>query len=397
MDAQIFDAIRTPRGNGRPGGAFHGKRPIELVGRLLRATQERTGVDPDLIDDLLLGCVTQVGEQGANIARTAILDAGFSDTIPGATLNRFCTSGLDAVNLAAAKVSCGMESLILAGGVESMSRVPMMSDNGAWFADPVVRERTRFIHMGVAADLIASLYGVTRAEADAFAVRSHHRAAKAVEEHRFRSIIPVWTDSGEVAADERIRPEITVESLASRRPSFEDAGAAGADAVCLLAYPELAAVEHIHHSGSSPGMVDGASLVLVGTRAMGDRLGLRPRGRVRSWANAAVDPVVMLTAPIGATQLAVERAGITLGDVDAFEVNESFSATVLAWERALGVDPDKVNPNGGAIAMGHPLGATGGMLISAVLDELERVDGTFGLVTLCGGGGVGVATVIERV
>lgn len=400
MEAYVYEAIRTPRGAGKAGGGLAGVSSIELLAGMFRALAARTGLDPSTVDDVLIGCVTQVGEQGANVAKIAALMAGWSDAVPAMTLDRFCASGLDAVNLAAAKVSSGMEELVVAGGVESMSRVPMMSDRGAWYADPAVARATGFVHMGVAADLVATLDGTTRDECDAWALRSHARAAAAWREGRFaRAVVPVRDAAGEVvlARDEWIREGLTAAKLAALPAIFAEAGAKGGDAVALGRYPQLAAVDHVHTVASAPGVVDGAALVLIGSRAAGERLGLRPRARVRSYANASVEPVAMLTAPAPATERALARAGMTVADVDRHEVNESFSAVVLRYVRALGVDPERVNVDGGAIAMGHPLGASGALLVGALLESMERDDRAVGVVSMCAGAGLGAATVIERV
>jgi acetyl-CoA C-acetyltransferase len=400
MDAYIYDAIRTPRGAGKAGGGLSGVRPVALLAGLYRELAARTGVDPAVIDDIVLGCVTQVGEQGANLAKVAALYAGWSDRVPGMTLDRFCASGLDAVNLAAAKVSSGMEDLVVAGGVESMSRVPMMSDQGAWYSDPEVARATGFVHMGVSADLIATLDGVTRAQCDAWALRSHARASAARREGHFaRSLVPVRDGSGAVVLerDEWIREGLTAEKLAALPAVFAEAGRRGGDAIALGRYPEAGAIAHVHTVASAPGVVDGAALVLIGNKAAGERYGLRARARVRSYANASVEPVVMLTAPAPATRKALARAGMSIGDVDRYEMNESFSAVVLRYLRELELDADRVNVDGGAIALGHPLGATGAVLLGTLLDALERDDRAVGVVAMCAGAGLGAATVIERV
>ncbi len=400
MDAYIYDAIRTPRGAGKARGGLAGVRPIELLAGLFRALAARTGVDPAVVDDVVLGCVTQVGEQGANLAKIAALYAGWSHAVSGVTLDRFCASGLDAVNLAAAKVSSGMEDLVVAGGVESMSRVPMMSDGGAWFTDQDVARATGFVHMGVSADLIATLDGVTREECDAWALRSHVRAAAArANGHFARSLVPVMGADGATVLDrdEWIREGLTAAKLAALPAVFADVGAQGGDARALARYPEAGAIAHVHTVASAPGVVDGAALVLIGNRAAGERHGLRPRARIRAYANASVEPVVMLTAPAPAARKALARAGMSVADVDRHEMNESFSAVVLRYVRELGLDADRVNVDGGAIALGHPLGATGAVLVGTLLDALERADRAVGVVAMCAGAGIGAATVIERV
>jgi acetyl-CoA C-acetyltransferase len=400
MEAYILDVIRTPRGAAKANGALQPVKPIDLIAMLYRELQERSGLDSAAVDDIVLGCVTQTGEQGANIARIAALYAGWDDAIPGVTLNRFCASGLDAINYAALKVSSGLEQLVVAGGVESVSRVPMFSDAGAWFADPQVSAATRFVHMGVAADLLATLESFERAELDAYAVQSHQRAARARDSGAFaRSLVPVRDLDGGVLLDrdELIRDDMSLERLARLEPSFAALGAEGADQLALERYPQIMQLRHLHHRGNSPALADGAAVALVGDRAKADQLGLRPRARIRSFANHAVEPILMLTAAQAATERALQRAGLTVDDIDLFEFNEGFAATVLKFLRDLRIDPERLNVNGGTIAMGHALGATGGMLIATLLDELERRDLQFGLAAISGGAGLGVATVIERV
>ena len=395
-EALVYEAIRTPRGRGRAEGALAGVSPIRLVGGLLAALTRR-GLDPERVDDVVLGCVTQVGEQGTDIARMAVLVAGWPDAVPGATVSRFCTSGLDAVTQSAARVMAGMDALIVAGGVESMSRVPMFSDKGAWFADPEVARQTRFVHMGLSADLIAARDGRSREALDAWALRSHQRAWAAWEEGRFdQSVVPVCGPDGAplLSRDERVRPELTMEALAQRPASFAQLGQQGGDDLLRAAYPDLAEVPHLHTSGTSPGIVDGAALVVVGSRSAGEAMGLRPRARILSFAQAAVDPVLMLTGTVPATQKALARAGLSVEDIDLWEINESFSAPVLHVVDALGLDPATVNIDGGAIAMGHPLGATGAMLVGTLVDALTRRGGGRGVVSLCGGAGVASAAVI---
>lgn len=400
MDAFVYEAIRTPRGAGKPGGGLSGVRPVELLAGLFRELTARTAIDSAAIDDVVLGCVTQVGEQGANLAKVAALYAGWSEHVSGMTLDRFCASGLDAVNLAAAKVASGMEDLVVAGGVESMSRVPMMSDQGAWFADPEVARATGFVHMGISADLIATLDGVTREQCDAWALRSHERAAAARAAGRFaRSLVPVHDAGGAVLLDrdEWIREGLSAAKLAALNPAFAEAGAKGGDAVARAKYPQAGEVRHVHTVASAPGVVDGAALVLVGNRAAGEKHGLRPRARVRAFANASAEPTIMLTAPAPATRKALAKAGLGVGDVGRFEMNESFSAVVLRYLRELELDPERVNVDGGAIAMGHPLGATGAVLLGTLLDGMERDGVGVGVVAMCAGAGIGAATVIERV
>ena len=398
-DAFIFEAIRTPRGRGRAGGGLASVRPVHLITGLLGELQRRSGLDPAAVEDVILGCVTPIGEQGANIARTAVLAAGWDQRVPGVQLNRFCASGLEAVNLAAAMVRSGWEHLVLAGGVESMSRVPIGSDGGALMDDPEISQAVGFVPQGIGADLIATLDGFNREELDAFAVESQRRAATARAEGRFaRSIVPVRDASGQVllAEDEHIRPGTTLEALAKLPPAFAQLGASGFDAVALRRYPHLERIEHLHTAGNSSGIVDGAALVLVGSEARGRALGLTPRARIVSVAVVGSEPTIMLTGPAPAARLALERAGLRFDDIDLFEINEAFAAVVLHFQRETGVDLERINVNGGAIALGHPLGATGAMILGTLLDELERRNGRYGLAALCVGGGMGIATIIER-
>jgi len=395
-EAYVFDAVRTPRGRGKPTGALHEVKPISLVTGLINALRERNnGLDG--IDDVVMGIVTPVGEQGGVLPRSAALLAGLPDTVAGVQLDRFCGSGLEAVNQAAARIRSGWEDLILAGGVESMSRNPMGSDGGAWFLDPQTALATDFVPQGVSADLIATLEGFSRAEVDAYAVRSQDLAAKAWAGGRFaRSIVPVADPNGLeiLAVDEHPRPDTTADALARLKPSF-----AGLpfDVVALRKYHWLPRIGHVHHAGNSSGIVDGAALVLIGSADAGTRLGLTPRARIVGAAVTGADPTLMLTGPAPATRKALATAGLTLDDIDLFEINEAFAAVVLKYIRDLDLDPDRVNVNGGAIALGHPLGATGAMLLGTALDELERRDLRRAVVTLCIGGGMGVATVLERV
>ncbi|EFC83374.1 acetyl-CoA C-acetyltransferase [Parafrankia sp. EUN1f] len=400
-EAFIYDAVRTPRGKNR-GGALHGTKPVDLVVGLIQALLERNpGLDPTRIDDIVLGVVSPVGEQGGDIARTAALVAGLPDVVAGVQVNRFCASGLEAVNLAAQKVGSGFESLVLAGGVESMSRVPLGSDGGAYVQDPTTAYDSYFVPQGVSADLIATLEGFTREDVDAFAVRSQERADTAWREGRFaRSIVPVTDLNGVLLldTDEHRRAGTTVESLGKLKPSFAALGdQAGFDAVALQKYHQLERIEHVHHAGNSSGIVDGASLVVIGDAAVGERLGLTPRARIVATAVIGSEPTIMLTGPTPATEKVLAKAGLTVDDIDLFELNEAFAAVVLKWQRDLKIPAEKVNVNGGAIALGHPLGATGAMILGTVLDELERTGGRRGLVTLCVGAGMGIATVIERV
>ncbi len=400
-EAFVYDAIRTPRGRGKKG-SLHGTKPVDLVVGLIDELRTRhPGLDENLIDDLILGVVSPLGDQGAVIARTAALAAGMPTTVAGLQINRFCASGLEAVNIAAQKVLSGWDRLIIAGGVESMSRVPIGSDGGAWAMDPATNYDTYFVPQGVGADLIATTEGFSRTDVDTYAVRSQQLAARAWQEGRFaRSVIPVRDRNGLVVLDhdEHMRPQSTVESLAALKPSFAAMGGAGGfDAVALQKFHTVERINHVHTAGNSSGIVDGAALVLVGSGGMGKRLGLAPRGRVVATATSGADPTIMLTGPTPATQKLLKTAGLTVGDIDLFEINEAFAAVVLKFQRDLGIPEDKLNVNGGAIAMGHPLGATGAMILGTVLDELERRDARRAVITLCIGAGMGVATLIERV
>ncbi|GID28128.1 acetyl-CoA C-acetyltransferase [Paractinoplanes brasiliensis] len=397
-EAYVYDAVRTPRGRGKENGALHGVKPVTLVTGLLDALRARLpSLDPAAVDDLVLGIVTPVGEQGGDLPRSAALLAGLPDTVAGVQLNRFCGSGLEAVNQAAARIRSGWEHLIVAGGVESMSRNPMGSDGGAWFLDPETSLATDFVPQGVSADLIATLEGFSRHDVDAYAVQSQERAAKAQAGGHFaRSIVPVRDANGLdiLAADEHPRPGATVEGLGRLRPSF--ARTDFFDAVALRKFHWLERIDHVHHAGNSSGIVDGAGLVLIGSEEAGRALGLTPRARIAGAAVTGADPTLMLTGPAPATRKALAVAGLTVDDIDLFEINEAFAAVVLKYIRDLGLDPETVNVNGGAIALGHPLGATGAMLLGTALDELERRDQRRAVVTLCIGGGMGVATVLER-
>ncbi|MEV0410782.1 acetyl-CoA C-acetyltransferase [Streptomyces sp. NPDC050448] len=400
-EAYVYDAIRTPRGRGKANGALHGTKPIDLVVGLIHALRERNpGLDPATIDDIVLGVVGPVGDQGSDIARIAAIAAGLPDTVAGVQENRFCASGLEAVNLAAAKVRSGWEDLVLAGGVESMSRVPMASDGGAWFNDPMTNWDTGFVPQGIGADLIATIEGFSRRDVDEYAALSQDRAAAAIKDGRFaKSVVPVTDRNGLVVLDheEFVRPGTTADTLAKLKPSFADIGDLGGfDAVALQKYHWIEKIDHVHHAGNSSGIVDGASLVAIGTREAGQRNGLAPRARIVSAAVSGSEPTIMLTGPAPATRKALAKAGLTIDDIDLIEMNEAFAGVVLRFVKDMGVSLDKVNVNGGAIALGHPLGATGAMLLGTVIDELERQDKRYGLVTLCVGGGMGVATVVER-
>ena len=401
-EAFIYDAVRTPRGKGKKTGALHSVKPISLTTGLIDEVRRRNpGLDPAQVDDIVLGVVSPVGEQGAVIARTAALAAGLPDTVAGVQVNRFCASGLEAVNLAAQKVRSGFEDLVLAGGVESMSRVPMGSDGGAWPMDPETASATKFVPQGIGADLIATLAGWNREDVDAYAAESHARAAKAWSNGYFeRSVVPVTDRNGTVvlATDELVRPGTTVDSLAGLPSAFAGIGDMGGfDAVALQKYHWVERIEHVHTAGNSSGIVDGASLVVIGTEDAGRRNGLTPRARIVSAAVSGADPVIMLTGPAPATHKALAKAGLTVDDIDLVEMNEAFAAVVLRFMKDTGFDHEQVNVNGGAIAMGHPLGATGAMILGSLVDELERRDLRYGLATLCVGGGMGIATVVERV
>jgi len=398
--AIVYDAIRTPRGKGKKDGSLHDVKPVDLVVTLLQEVRRRNdGFDPGRVDDVVLGIVTPIGDQGGDLARTAALAAGYPEVTAGVQLNRFCASGLEAVNQAAARVRSGWEDLILAGGVESMSRVPMGSDGGAWACDPATAFTTAFVPQGVGADLLATIENLGREDVDAYAAESQARAAKAQANGYFdASVVPVRDLNGlpVLERDEYIRPGTTVETLARLQPSFAFHGDLGFDAVALEKYHWLERINHVHHAGNSSGIVDGAALVAVGTERVGVELGLRPRARIVSTAVSGSDPTIMLTGPAPAARKALAKAGLTPADIDLWEMNEAFAAVVLRFMRELDLRPDVVNVNGGAIALGHPLGATGAMMLGTLLDELERRDLRRGLAALCVGGGMGVATVVER-
>lgn len=400
-EAYIYDAVRTPRGRGKKDGALHTVRPVELARVVLEALKERNHLETHHVDDVIMGCVTQVHEQGGCVAKAATMHAGYAESVSAVTLNRFCGSGLEAINQAATSVMSGFFDLMIAGGVESMSRIPMMSDGGAWIIDPQVSIGTSFVPQGISADLIATRYGISRQAADSFAVESQQRATRAWEERRFaKSIVPVQGINGEILLDrdEMIRPDASVKSLAELKPSFAEMGQNfGFDAVALEKYPTLEKIQHIHHPGNSSGIVDGAAVVLIGNKKIGQELGLKARAKIKSLAVTSSEPTIMLRGPMPATEKALKKVGMTLSQMDLIEVNEAFASVVLHFIDEMKADPARVNVNGGAIAMGHPLGATGAMLLGTVLDELERQQKTFGLVTLCIGGGMGIATIIERV
>ncbi|MGX1163552.1 acetyl-CoA C-acetyltransferase [Arthrobacter sp. SLBN-100] len=399
-DVLIFDALRTPRGRAR-NGSLHSVKPVTLTTGLLDATLSRNPqLDPTRIDDLILGCVSPLRDQGADIARTAVLAAGLPETIAGVQMNRFCASGLEAVNTAAQKIASGWESLVLAGGVESMTRVPMSSDGGAWANDPETNLATGFVPQGIGADLIATLAGWGRHDVDAFAVESQTRAAKAWADSAFnKSIVPVRDRNGVVILDkdEHMRPDTTIDDLARLKPAFANMGAAGFDAVALQKYHWLENIDHMHTGGNSSGIVDGAALVVLGNDSIARELGLRPRGRIVSTAVTGSDPTLMLTGPAPASRKALAAAALRPEDIDLWEINEAFASVALRFMQDMDISHEQVNVNGGAIALGHPLGATGAMLVGTILDELERRDLHRGLVTLCVGGGMGIATIIERI
>ncbi|MHA6668560.1 acetyl-CoA C-acetyltransferase [Homoserinimonas sp. A447] len=399
-DAYIFDALRTPRGKNR-GGSLHSVKPVDLAAGLLTELQQRNpNLDPNLIDDVILGVVSPVGEQGGDIARTAAMVAGLPESVAGVQVNRFCASGLEAVNMAAAKVASGWDSLIVAGGVESMSRVPIGSDGGAFAQDPTTAYDTYFVPQGISADLIATVEGFTRADVDEFAVASQEKADAAWQKGHFdRSVVPVRDINGLLLLDndEHRRPGTTVESLAGLKPAFAAMGEqAGFDAVALQKYHWIEHINHVHTGGNSSGIVDGASALLIGSREAGEAMGQRPRARIVATAVVGSEPTIMLTGPTPVTEKVLAKAGLTVDDIDLFELNEAFAAVVMKWMRDLSIPEEKVNVNGGAIAMGHPLGATGGMILGTLLDELERRDQRYGLATLCVGAGMGIATIIER-
>ena len=398
--AYVFDALRTPRGKGKKDGSLHEVKPIDLLTGLLGELQGRHDLDTAQVDDVVMGIVSPIGEQGSVLPKIAALKAGWDWRCAGVQVNRFCASGLEAVNLAAQKVASGWEDLVVAGGVESMSRVPIGADGGAWAQDPATNLQTMFVPQGIGADLIATLDGYTRADVDAFAVESQRRAAAARAAGHFkRSVVPVRDFLGQVILeeDEFIKPQTTVETLAGLKPSFAQLGGMGFDAVALRRYPQVEAIEHVHHAGNSSGIVDGAAAVLIGSEAAAKAQNLTPRARIVATAVSGADPTIMLTGPVPSTLKALARAGMTIDQIDLFEVNEAFAAVPMRFMKELGVPHEKVNVNGGAIAMGHPLGATGGMLLGTLLDELERRNLSTGVVTMCVGGGMGSVMVIERV
>ncbi|MGC1778777.1 MAG: acetyl-CoA C-acetyltransferase [Xanthobacteraceae bacterium] len=400
-DAFIYDHVRSPRGRGKVDGALHEVTALNLASQVLAAIKDRNNLDTALVDDVVMGVVDPVGEAAADIARTAALVAGYGDEVPGVQINRFCASGLDAVNFAAAQVMSGQQQMAVGGGVESMSRVGIGSAGGAWALDPSIAVAHYFLPQGVSADLIATKYGFSRDDVDAYAVESQKRAAAAWDDGRFgRSVMAVKDVNGLtiLAKDEHMRPGTTMQSLAALQPSFVQIGELGGfDAVAIQAHPEVEYVNHVHHAGNSSGIVDGAAAVLVGNKEIGEKAGLKPRARVRAFANIGSDPALMLTGPVDVTKKVLKRAGMTLDDIDLFEINEAFASVVLRYLQAFDLDAAKVNVNGGAIALGHPLGATGAMILGMLIDEMERRDVATGLVTLCIGAGMGTATIIERI
>lgn len=399
-EAYIFDALRTPRGKGKKDGALYSVKPVQLVAGLLDALQVRNDLDTSQVDDIVLGCVTPVGDQGADIAKTAAMVADWDVSVAGVQLNRFCASGLEAVNLGAMKVRSGFEDLVVVGGVESMSRVPMGSDGGAWVMDPQTNIHSNFVPQGIGADLIATLEGFSRADVDSFALRSQQKAARASADGSFaKSLVPVADQNGIVLLDhdEFIRGDSTLEGLGKLKPSFEMMGQMGFDSTALRVYSHVERIEHVHTPGNSSGIVDGAALMLIGSEAKGRELGLKPRARIVATAVTSTDPTIMLTGPAPATRKALAKAGLSVDDIDLFEVNEAFASVVMKFMKDMGVSESKVNVNGGSIAMGHPLGATGCAILGTLLDELEKRQLRYGLATLCVGGGMGIATIIERI
>ncbi|HNL84783.1 MAG TPA: acetyl-CoA C-acetyltransferase [Chitinophagales bacterium] len=399
-EAYIYDAVRTPRGKGKKNGALYEVTPTDLLTQVLKAVRQRNNIDTTLVNDVIIGCVTPIGDQGGNIAKTAVMMADYSETVPGFQLNRFCASGLEAVNLAAMKIRSGWQDLVIAGGVESMSRVPMGFDGGAWVLDMRVNNHTDFVPQGISADLIATLENFSREDCDQYALRSQRLAGIAKAEGRFaKSLIPVLDINGLsiLSEDEYNRPDTTMEGLASLTPAFQMMGEMGFDATALSKYTDLEKINHVHTPGNSSGIVDGASVVVVGSKSIGEKFGIKPRARIVSIGLTSTEPTIMLTGPGPASKLALASAGMSINDIDLVEMNEAFASAVLRLQRDLNVPDEKLNVNGGAIALGHPLGATGAMILGTLLDELERTNKSTGLATLCVGGGMGIATIIERV
>jgi len=399
-EAYIYDAVRTPRGKGKASGSLHEITSLSLATQALAAIRDRNELDTSYVDDVVLGCVSPVGEQGGDIARIAVLNADYAETTAGVQIDRFCASGLEACNMAASKVMTGEADMAIGGGVESMSRVPMGAAGGAWSADPQIAIKSYFAPQGIGADTIATKWGFSRDDVDAYAVESQKRAAKAWKEGRFKnSIVPVKDQMGAVILDhdEHMRPDADMQSLAGLNPSFAGMGSMGFDEVIKQRYPELEKIDHVHHAGNSSGIVDGASAVLFGSKEMGERHGLKPRARIKAMASIGSEPAIMLTGPTAVSQKALKKAGMEVGDIDLYELNEAFASVPMLMMHLLGIPHEKMNVNGGAIAFGHPLGATGGMLLGTMLDELERFDKETALITLCVGAGMGTATIIERV
>jgi acetyl-CoA C-acetyltransferase len=400
-DAFIYDHLRSPRGRGKVDGSLHEVQTVNLASQVLKGVRERNNLDPELVDDVVMGCVDPIGEAGGDVARISALLAGYGDKVPGIQINRFCASGLDAVNFAAAEVMSGQHDMTIGGGVESMSRVGIGASGGAWFMDPMAAIPTYFMPQGISADLIATKYGFSRDDVDAYAVESQKRAAEAWADGRFKhSILPIRDVNGITLLDrdEHMRPTTTMQSLASLKPAFVEMGQLGGfDAVATQRYPEVEEINHVHHAGNSSGIVDGAAAVLIGNAEAGKAAGLKPRARIKAFANIGSEPGIMLTGPIPVTQKVLKKAGMSVADIDLWELNEAFASVVLRYMQALDIPHDRINVNGGAIAMGHPLGATGAMILGTVLDELERRGKSTALITLCIGAGMGTATIIERV
>ncbi|MCA0234710.1 MAG: acetyl-CoA C-acetyltransferase [Bacteroidetes bacterium] len=399
-EAFVYDTVRTPRGRGKSDGSLHEVQPVQLLTSVLKSIQERNQLDTRFVDDVIMGCVTPVGEQGADIARTAVIEAGYAESVAGVQLNRFCSSGLEAINQAAAYVMSGQVDMVIAGGVESMSRVPMGTDGGALFMNPQIVARHNIVPQGISADLIATKYGYSRRDVDSYAAESYRRAVEAQKNNRFaKSLVPYKDEIGITLLDrdEGVRPGTTVDSLAALKPAFEMMGSMGLDALALMKYADIDKINHVHHAGNSSQIVDGAAGILIGSKEIGDQLGLRPRAKIKAFAIVGSEPTIMLTGPVPATHKVLKKAGMSIADIDLFEVNEAFAAIPLFFMEQLGVDHTKVNVNGGAIALGHPLGATGAIISATLIDELERSDKQFGLSTLCIGGGMGIATIFERI
>jgi acetyl-CoA C-acetyltransferase len=400
-DAFIYDHLRSPRGRGKTDGSLHEVSTVNLASQVLKGVRERNNLDPELVDDVVMGCVDPVGEAGGDVARISALIAGYGEHVPGIQINRFCASGLDAVNFAAAEVMSGQHDMTIGGGVESMSRVGIGASGGAWFMDPMCAIPTYFMPQGISADLIATKYGFSRDDVDAYAVESQKRAAESWQEGRFKkSIYPIKDVNGITLLDkdEHMRPGTTMQSLASLKPSFVEMGQMGGyDSVATQRYPEVEEVNHVHHAGNSSGIVDGAAAVLIGNKEAGKAAGLKPRARIRAFANIGSEPGIMLTGPVPVTEKVLKKAGMSVADIDLYELNEAFAAVVLRYMQAFDIPHDKINVNGGAIALGHPLGATGAMILGTVLDELERRNKQTALITLCIGAGMGTATIIERI